>query len=450
MAGARRLRRQRMPHAGAPRNSRWTGIHTSSCRRADHKSITTLHIYRAKISDLTLTLLRERTDWAFVEQVLRKPVTDLTDHDAINFLLDSPRTFDADPLISTRFVNTAYRSCSRLRSRCLLLGRDGADLADACRRWSHAQEPHAHAAAVRVPAGTLLSRRSRPADVEPNDFRFTVVERRHGGVAQLGDDLPQLLHAPRPRRRAGRRGEFRAYRIQEGTLARQANEKSSWHRRRARGKHGRRARRICERVHRRRRADGRLCDGGDPFPREARADGGDGRRQPHEIPRRSASPGADHSSPATAWTPSPATTTAAVRAPPTVCAIDAIRGGGPAMSEPALLRDLNKARLGFEGAAEVATGHWGCGAFGNNHDLMFLKQWRGVGGGRDEDALPRLCAGSSRTRSSRSCAGWDGRRSGPSSVRSPATWVRTTSPRSASGSPTSPSAGSNCRRTREP
>ena len=23
----------------------------------------------------------------------------------------------------------------------------------------------------------------------------------------------------------------------------------------------------------------------------------------------------------------------------------------------------------------MATGHWGCGAFGNNHDLMFLKQW---------------------------------------------------------------------------
>ena len=45
------------------------------------------------------------------------------------------------------------------------------------------------------------------------------------------------------------------------------------------------------------------------------------------------------------------------------------------MSAPALLRDLNKARLAFEGAHEVASGHWGCGAFGKNHDLMFLKQW---------------------------------------------------------------------------
>jgi poly(ADP-ribose) glycohydrolase len=61
--------------------------------------------------------------------------------------------------------------------------------------------------------------------------------------------------------------------------------------------------------------------------------------------------------------------------PPKVCAIDAIRGGGPAMTEIAMLRDLNKARIAFDGAHEIATGHWGCGAFGNNHDLMFLKQW---------------------------------------------------------------------------
>ena len=45
------------------------------------------------------------------------------------------------------------------------------------------------------------------------------------------------------------------------------------------------------------------------------------------------------------------------------------------MTKPALLRDMNKARIAFEGAKEVGTGHWGCGAFGNNHDLMFLKQW---------------------------------------------------------------------------
>jgi hypothetical protein len=62
-------------------------------------------------------------------------------------------------------------------------------------------------------------------------------------------------------------------------------------------------------------------------------------------------------------------------APPTVCAIDAVRGGGPAMTRRAMLRDMNKARLGFEGAVHIASGHWGCGAYGNNHDLMFLKQW---------------------------------------------------------------------------
>jgi len=61
--------------------------------------------------------------------------------------------------------------------------------------------------------------------------------------------------------------------------------------------------------------------------------------------------------------------------PPRVCALDAIRGGGPAMTRPALLRDMNKARVAFTGAQELATGHWGCGAFGNHHDLMFLKQW---------------------------------------------------------------------------
>jgi hypothetical protein len=45
------------------------------------------------------------------------------------------------------------------------------------------------------------------------------------------------------------------------------------------------------------------------------------------------------------------------------------------MTKPALLRDMNKARIAFDGAKQVGTGHWGCGAFGNNHDLMFLKQW---------------------------------------------------------------------------
>ena len=61
--------------------------------------------------------------------------------------------------------------------------------------------------------------------------------------------------------------------------------------------------------------------------------------------------------------------------PPCICAIDAIRGGGPALTKGGMLRDMNKARIGFEGANILATGHWGCGAYGNNHNLMFLKQW---------------------------------------------------------------------------
>lgn len=38
-------------------------------------------------------------------------------------------------------------------------------------------------------------------------------------------------------------------------------------------------------------------------------------------------------------------------------------------------RDLNKARIAFDGADTVATGNWGCGAFGNDHILKFLQQW---------------------------------------------------------------------------
>ena len=58
-----------------------------------------------------------------------------------------------------------------------------------------------------------------------------------------------------------------------------------------------------------------------------------------------------------------------------MCAIDAVRGGGPALTKRAMLRDMNKARIGFEGSVVISSGHWGCGAYGNNHDLMFLKQW---------------------------------------------------------------------------
>ena len=40
-----------------------------------------------------------------------------------------------------------------------------------------------------------------------------------------------------------------------------------------------------------------------------------------------------------------------------VCAIDAVRGGGPALKKKSLLRDMNKARIAFEGAAQLATGY---------------------------------------------------------------------------------------------
>jgi hypothetical protein len=53
--------------------------------------------------------------------------------------------------------------------------------------------------------------------------------------------------------------------------------------------------------------------------------------------------------------------------PPTVvCAIDAIRGGGPAMTEGAMLRDMNKARIAFDGAEGTSSsrgyyaGWWRC------------------------------------------------------------------------------------------
>ena len=68
--------------------------------------------------------------------------------------------------------------------------------------------------------------------------------------------------------------------------------------------------------------------------------------------------------------------------PPCICAIDAIRGGGPALTKGGMLRDMNKARIGFEGANILATGHWGCGAYGNNHNLMFLKQWLAASQGK--------------------------------------------------------------------
>ena len=62
--------------------------------------------------------------------------------------------------------------------------------------------------------------------------------------------------------------------------------------------------------------------------------------------------------------------------PPAVCAMDALQGCARIQFGRGLvLRDLNKARLAFAGARSVATGNWGCGAFGNDHVLKFLQQW---------------------------------------------------------------------------
>ena len=63
--------------------------------------------------------------------------------------------------------------------------------------------------------------------------------------------------------------------------------------------------------------------------------------------------------------------------PPTICAMDALQGCAKIQfsSVSMMLRDLNKARVAFAGARTVATGHWGCGAFGNDHVLKFLQQW---------------------------------------------------------------------------
>jgi poly(ADP-ribose) glycohydrolase len=66
------------------------------------------------------------------------------------------------------------------------------------------------------------------------------------------------------------------------------------------------------------------------------------------------------------------------RAPATMIEIDALQGCAKIQFQEGLVRrDLNKARIGFAraNAATVATGFWGCGAFGNDHWLKFLQQW---------------------------------------------------------------------------
>jgi len=63
--------------------------------------------------------------------------------------------------------------------------------------------------------------------------------------------------------------------------------------------------------------------------------------------------------------------------PPTIVAMDALYPAKLVQfsNEQIILRDINKARLGFSGFSSVATGNWGCGAFGNDHLLKFLQQW---------------------------------------------------------------------------
>ena len=62
--------------------------------------------------------------------------------------------------------------------------------------------------------------------------------------------------------------------------------------------------------------------------------------------------------------------------PAVVCAMDALQGCARIQfGEGLVSRDLNKARVAFDGARTVATGNWGCGAFGNDHVLKMLQQW---------------------------------------------------------------------------
>jgi hypothetical protein len=74
--------------------------------------------------------------------------------------------------------------------------------------------------------------------------------------------------------------------------------------------------------------------------------------------------------------------------PPIVLAMDALQGMAKIQFQEGLIRrDINKARVAFscfdvalDGGAwqhpsTLATGNWGCGAFGNDHVLKFLQQW---------------------------------------------------------------------------
>jgi len=61
-----------------------------------------------------------------------------------------------------------------------------------------------------------------------------------------------------------------------------------------------------------------------------------------------------------------------------IIAIDALKKPNPQYSRELILRELNKAYIGFQMFPEVlsiATGNWGCGAFGGDFQLKFLLQW---------------------------------------------------------------------------
>ena len=61
-----------------------------------------------------------------------------------------------------------------------------------------------------------------------------------------------------------------------------------------------------------------------------------------------------------------------------IVAIDALKKPDPQYSTKLMLRELNKACIGFRHFQEVptiATGNWGCGVFGGDCQLKFILQW---------------------------------------------------------------------------
>lgn len=355
----------------------------------------------------TLTLPCESaSDWAFVEQVLRKPVTDLTDLDAMLTAFSSldatPRTctffatipgseaagsFDFDAFLAhgvPLLLEVALAMPSLFAGVTVPILRTYSACGDGLTRKSLTLTRRQCACLL---AHSFLGSLKRPADVEPNDFRFTVVELFVGTAVSPNSATTFLNYFTRLGRDGVPDGEVTferiGYKKGPSPWTWEANEKP-----------------LCAVA----LADGALEEStADVHAEFANAFIGGGVLtgdfameeilflvKPELMVAMAV---ANRMVDTEAIRVSGALQTSLVAGygadfafagdydgrrkgpPPTVCAIDAIRGGGPAMSEPALLRDLNKARLGFEGAAEVATGHWGCGAFGNNHDLMFLKQW---------------------------------------------------------------------------